>query len=59
MKKATCKTQKLYILHVFLLITKALLIVASFYSYYIKYQAKQKSLLPFHITSDKFKEIIQ
>ena len=59
MKKATCKTQKLYILHVFLLITKALLIVASFYSYYIKYQAKQKSLLPFHITSGKLKEIIQ
>ena len=51
--------QKLYILHVFLLITKVLLIVASFYIYFIKYQAKQKSLLPFHITNDKLKEIIQ
>ena len=59
MKKATCKTQKLYILHVFLLITKALLIAASFYIYFIKYQAKKKSLLPFNITNDKLKEIIQ
>ena len=36
-KKATCKTQKVYILLAFLLITVALLIAVSIYSYLIKH----------------------
>ena len=43
-KKATCKTQNIYILPAFLLITIALLIAVSIYCYLIKYQAKQKHL---------------
>ena len=42
----------------FLLITKALLIPVSIYCYLIKYQAKQKHLLPFHFQSNELKEII-
>ena len=52
-KKATCKTQNLYILLVFLLITTALLITVSISCYLIKYQAKQKDLLPFDDTKLK------
>ena len=47
-KYLTCKTQNLYILLTFLLITIALLIAVSIYYYLIKNQAKQKHLLPFH-----------
>ena len=47
-KKAVCKTQNLYILIAFLLITITLLIAVSIYCYLIKYQAKQKHLLRFH-----------
>ena len=46
-KKATCKTQNLYILLAFLLITIALFIVASIYCYLIKYRTKQKHFLLF------------
>ena len=46
-KRAVCKIQNFYILLVFLLITIALLIAASIYCYQIKYQEKQKHLLPF------------
>ena len=52
-KKVTCKTQNFYILLAFLLITIALLIAVSIYCYLIKYQAKQKHLLPFHNTKLK------
>ena len=55
-KKATCKTQKFYILLAFLLITIALLIVASIYCRLIKYQAKQ--LLPFHYTNNELREVL-
>ena len=55
MKKATCKTQNFYILLAFLLITTAVLIAVSIYCYLIKYRAKQKPLLPFHITNNKLK----
>ena len=41
-KNITCKTQTLYILLIFLLITNALLTAASIYYYLIQYQAKQK-----------------
>ena len=47
-KNITCKTQNLYVLLVFLLITIVLFIAVSIYYYLIKYQAKQKHLLPFH-----------
>ena len=55
MKKATCKAQHFYILLAFLLITIAVLIAVSIYCYLIKYRAKQKPLLPFHITNNKLK----
>ena len=57
-KKIICKSQNLYILLAFLLITTALFIAVSIYCYLIKYQAKQKHLLPFQFTYNKFKEII-
>ena len=57
-KKATCKTQNFYISLAFLLITIALLISISIYCYLIKYQAKQKKLLPFQFTNSKLKEIM-
>ena len=46
----TCKTQSFNILLVLLLIAITLLIAVSIYCYLIKYQAKQKHLLPFHDT---------
>ena len=57
-KKASCKTQNLYILLAFLLITITLLISVSIYCYLIKYRAKQKYLLPFNFTNNKLKENI-
>ena len=57
-KKTACKTQNFYLLLAFLLITIALLIAVSMYCYLIKYQAKPKHLLPFHLTSNELKEII-
>ena len=55
-KKVTCKTQNFYIPLAFLLITIALLIAVSIYCYLMKYQVKQKHLLPFHVTNNKLKE---
>ena len=52
-KKATCKTQNLYILLAFLLITVALLIAVGIYCYLIKYLAIEKHLFPFHFTNNK------
>ena len=43
----TCKIQSFYILLTFLLITITLLITVSIYCYLVKYQVKQKHLLPF------------
>ena len=54
-KKAACKTQNIYILLAFLLITIALLIAVSMYYYMIKYRAMQKHLLPFYFTNNKLK----
>ena len=51
-KKTTCKTQSFYILPVFSLIIIVLLIAVSIYFYLIKYRAKQKHLLPFHVTNN-------
>ena len=48
MKKVDYKTESFYILLAFFWITNALLIAVSIYCYLIKYQSKQKYLLPFH-----------
>ena len=40
----------------FLLITMALLVAGSIYCYLIKYEGKQKHLLPFHFTNNKLKK---
>ena len=53
--KATCKMQNFYILIAFLLITIALLTVVCIYRYLIKYQAKQKHLLVFHVKNNELK----
>ena len=58
MKKIACKTQSFYILLAFLLITIELLIAVTIYCYLIKYRAKQKHLLPFHVTNNKSKQVI-
>ena len=42
----------------FLLITIVLLIAVSNYCYLIKYRAKQKHFLPFHVTNNKLKQFI-
>ena len=57
-KKVTYKTKNFYILLAFSLITIALSIVVSIYCYLIKYQAKQKHLLPYHITNNKLKKVL-
>ena len=57
-KNITCKTQNLYILLAFLLITIILLIAVSIYCYLIKYSSKQKHVLPFQFTNNKLKQII-
>ena len=44
------------LLLVFLLITITLLTAVSIYCYLIKYEAKQKHLLPFHSTNSELKE---
>ena len=56
-EKATYKTQNFYVLLAFLLITIALLIAVSVYSYLIKYLAKQKHLLPLNFTNNKLKAL--
>ena len=57
-KKATSNMQNFYILLTFLLNTVALLIPVSIYCYLIKYQAKQKHLLPFHHTNNELREVL-
>ena len=54
-KKGTCKTENLYILLAFLLITIPLLIAVNIYCYLMKYRAIQKHLLPFHNTNKRIK----
>ena len=57
-KKATCKTQNLYILLAFLLITITLLIDASIYCYLIKYEEIEKHSLPFYVTNNELREVL-
>ena len=54
-KKANRKTHNFDISLAILSITIALLIAVSIYYNLIKYQAKQKHLLPFHFTNNKSK----
>ena len=53
-----CKMQNFNILLAFLLITIALLIAASIYCYFIKYQEIQKHLLTFHVTNNELREVL-
>ena len=57
-KNITRKTKEFYISLAFLLITIALLIDVSIYRYLIKYGAKQKHLLLFHVANNELKEIM-
>ena len=57
-KNVTFRTQNLYNLLAFLLTAIALSRVVSIYFYLIKYQAKQKHLLPFHNTTNELKEVM-
>ena len=52
-KKSICRKENIYVLLAFLLITIQLLISDSSYCYIIKYQAKKKHLLPFHMTNNE------
>ena len=52
MKKGKLSNKKYYILLTFILITTALLTGVNIYCYLIKYQAKQKHLLPYHTTNN-------
>ena len=56
-KKSACKTQNFYNLHVFLLIAITFLIAVSIYCHLIKCRAKQKHLLPFHVTHNELKKL--
>ena len=58
MKEKQHIKHKISKLLVFLLITTALLIAVSISCYLIKYQEKQKHLVPFHNTNNKFVLII-
>lgn len=57
-KNATCKLQNFYILTAFLLITITLLTADSIYCYLIKYETKDKRLLPFHVKNEKLREVL-
>ena len=57
-KQIICETKSFYILLALLLITIALLIAVSIYCYLIKYEAKQKHLLPFCVINNELKEVL-
>ena len=57
-EKVICKAKNLYVSLCFLLITVALMIAVSIYCYLIKYRAKQKHLLPYHVKNNKFNKIL-
>ena len=52
-KNILCETKNFYILLTFLLITIALMTAVSIYFCLKKYKAKQKYLLPYHVTNEK------
>ena len=51
-------SKKVYILHVFLLVTIALLIAVNIFCYLMKYQIKEKHLLPHHVTTNELNEVL-
>ena len=53
-----CKTKHFHILLAILLISIALMKAISIYCYLIKYEAKQKRLLPFCNANSELKEIM-
>ena len=57
-KNITRKTKKFYISLAFLSITIALLIDVSIFRYLIKYGAKQKHVLLFHVANNELKKIM-
>ena len=57
-KKKPVKQKKFFSLLTVLLITLELLMAVSIYCYLIKYKAKQKHLLLYYTTNDKFKEVL-
>ena len=57
-RKQPVNSKNFYTLLAFLLITTELLIAVSIYYYLIKYLAKQKHLLPFHVTNNELNEIM-
>ena len=56
--EVVCKTQSFYISLAFLLITIASLITVTIYCYLIKNRPKQKNLLPFQVTNNKLKQVM-
>ena len=56
-KKETCKTENLYFLLIFLLITISILIIVSSHCCFIKHRLKQKHLLPYYNTHNELKEV--
>ena len=57
-EETICKTKKVYSLLTFFLITIALLMADGVYCNLIKYQAKQKHLLPYNATNNKLEEVL-
>ena len=53
-KYGICKTKNFYISLAFLLFTFVLLVAVSIYCYLMQYKPKQKHLLPYYVTNDKF-----
>ena len=58
MKKVACKIQNFYKLLAFSLTNIALLIAVSIYCYLIKYQVKEKQLLPFHVINNEVRGVM-
>ena len=58
MKKKQLVKHKMSVLLTFSLITITFLIAVSIYCQLIKYQVKQKHLLPFHVINNELKEIL-
>ena len=51
-------SKKVYNLHAFLLVTIALLIAVNIFCYLMKYQIKEKHLLPHHVTTNELNEVL-
>ena len=58
-KNRNCETGNFCIFLIFLLTTIALLIAGSIYFCMIKYKANQKHSLPYYITKNKVKEVLE